>query len=118
MASVNVNSGPPLRAWISRPSRVNVTDTALPGQTRSPKSPYREPQDPGVPEYGDIEVGSLLCLIVEPEEWGDLLHHELLIHRLPVRALIEKVLRADGFSQTLARLIRALVERLLSETPG
>src|ERR1035437_5174321 len=53
MASVNVNSVPPLRAWIWRPSRVNVTDIALPGRS-GPPSPYRE--TPRIHEFGNMET--------------------------------------------------------------
>ena len=41
IASVKENTGPPLRAWNSRPSSVKLTDMAVPAGP-GPPSPYRE----------------------------------------------------------------------------
>src|SRR6266581_1771825 len=78
MASLNLNSGPPLSAVNAWPSSSNATVITVPASlpwTSCPASVPGNVEDLRILEDGDIEPGGLFGLVVEPQTWADPLNN-------------------------------------------
>src|SRR6202171_3911953 len=96
MAGVNVKCGPPLKAMNSCPSNCPARSINA--------------DNPGIFKNGNIKVHRFLGVVVEPQEWGDLLHgifpfvsaeipgsanaSGLRCHLQPTRKAVERTVRA------------------------